>query len=530
MIPDLPLPKYREPVRLKRLAKKLSSDGRKPSEGFDPIKFPPKMMDEIFMAYALEMTEELHAIDHFRLVYAMHSNLITIMKGREEIYKDLVQEYIANDGFVKSVYNSSKANDRFRTFLQYVYLQKLFIRHQIVRKPHLDFMDKFHAIAKKDKKINEMLKVLVSIRDNKEGFISQFANNCIQANKEPTLYWYDDYGFDKDDYVKENYLDPTEEEIFKLLLSPSTQTDQKKIKSSLEYLIRFSSENKAQLTKRVEKAIDAAESNTNLQIPVLEHLEENLRNPPDWDLVPGISEKARKTYERLQGLVEFRYFELLAEVIYNEFIEEDPTQSFTDKKRLRSRTVFWMNYRDQIDSIKIFINSNVYQLIEKNINKLKKKYNITEKLLDNIGITEIESEIVFILLGDILFIEFFRGTNERNTCIIRNGEKYFNTIIKSSKIRSDDLENFIDKSEYKVRHRHLWQIALFNVLQDEYGIRITKDYVFSARYGTNDFKPEEKPKEWGMNKNSTKVIEEYGDYKGLLNKTIIKPGQYNNWY
>lgn len=514
-------PEYKKPVKIQRLAAKLPSG--LPFGEIEPVTFPLKEMEEIFISYASNDTEGIRLIDHCRLAMALMANLHTIMEGREERYKELVGEYIRKDKFVKEVFNKTQTGNVFAK-----YLQTIFIRYAIVKEPHHEFMEKFYRIASMSKKLPSDIALLVEIRSDQAAFMRKLARQCLLSGQEPLVLWFPDLDQPPyDQYIQDNYFTPTEEYMLDDLLCERQVVSDDLAISSLSFLLNFSDGDRSRLVARSERAITAADIYSHLQKPILEYFDDKLGIPPVWDRLPDISDRVVSIYQKLRGLVEFQYFELIAEMIYENFLSD-----VSDKSRLKNRTIFWMNFRDQISRIKIFSNKKTIKYLRQNYAKLSSEYRISKKLLSDIGETEIDSEIVFILIGKVLIVEFFRGTSSMGqTCIIPNGVAVFKDIEKTVKLSELKLLALRRKATGLVKHLYLWQNALFNYMSDNLGIEVKKNTVLIPKGMNDDWLPGErefsrvKPlkKEYAVSKRSRVVKEKYGnDYQGFLH-TIITP-------
>jgi hypothetical protein len=516
-------PEYIAPAKLQRLSAKLPQG--LPMGEIEPVTFPLKEIEEIFISYACNDTENIRFIDHCRLAMALMANLHTIMEGREESYGDLVWKYLREDEFVQEVFSKSKQGKVFAK-----YLQSIFIRYAIVKEPHLEFMEKFYKTACLSKGLPSDIALLVEIRSDQDGFLRKLAEHCLESGQEPLMHWFpelDQPPYDK--YIQDNYFTPTEEYILDELFDEQQVGSDDLVISLLSFLLNFSDSDISKLVTRAERVIVAADKHAHLQKPVLEYFDDKLGIPPMWDRLPGIGDDVIIKYENLRGLVEFQYFELIAEIIYDKFLT---TISDAEKTRLKNRTIFWMNYRDQISRIKIFSNKATIKYLRNHYTSLSKEYQISKKLLTDIGETEIDSEVVFILIGEVLIIEFFRGTGiETQTSIIPNGKKIFNKIKNSSILTKLKILTLREKAICRVKHRYLWQNAMFNFMSENLDIQVNRNTVLIPKSSSSDSLPGEREfnrvkllkKEWAMSKTSKAIKENYGtDYTKFMN-AIVTP-------
>lgn len=507
-----PLPQYRAPELLKKLASRMPE--RTAPVNYEPVSFPLKNMEELFASYNSGDLSGLRLIDHCRVGMALQSNLKTIMDGRPERYKELVHKYIRTDHFVDSVLQVCRQGNIFS-----IYLSEIFIRFEVVKQPHFEFMEKFFMKADDTTRLTGNLPLLLKIRGDKDGFLKQLAIDCLDSGQTVLEQWYYSYELPYDDYVQEHFLDQADDYLLDELLSGHRKIKSAHVEGAVKTLFDFDNAEKVKLVKRSDRAITHSSTLPQIQKPLFEHLERHLGIPPNWDLLPGISSLAVKTYETLRGLVEFQYFEVLAELIFDTQLSDEK-----EKTQLKNRTIFWMNYRDSISRIKIFTSSTTLGYLKQRFSFLHDKYHISNRLVDSIGVASIDSEVVFILLKDILIIEFFRGSRQhQQTCILRDGRDIFEKLSKASRLRVDDLAEIRGKADFFVRHFYLWQNAVFNFLQDVFNIQVSGEDVLMPK-GENEFKSfVSVRKEKIISKKSPKITAEYGsDYKGFQ-KTIISP-------
>jgi hypothetical protein len=505
--PTLITPSLVPPKKLAALAAMLI-ERRKPAAGDRP-RFPLKNMREIFEAYATGETRGLFPIDQFRLAMALIVNLHTILEGKEERYQDLCREYLPRAEFVEAVFREARNEDVFS-----LYLQKLFLRHEVVRKPHLDFMEGFYSRAVDDGAIPHKLELLVKIRENKRGFLKGIVDKCLTLGQAPARVW-GSFELIHDNYVEEKYIQPSEELLLKELIKPGVKHEPDRLKKLLTLLLNFGATDST-LTRRFEHVVFAAEGNEQLREAFLEIVQRHLKTPPNWGLLPGVTTEAIRAYERLCGLAEFQYFEVIAQAIYENFRFENES----DRKRLRNRTFFWMNYRHKISAVKIFLTEESYKVITSRFDYYNEKYFITEELLGKCGKTILNTEVVFLLIKDVVVIEFFRGSNW-DTQVLDNGVKRFANIRLLRELRRGYLQQYTQAADYFVCHKYLWQNALMNVLLERHGIDPDKGTITVAKGDSPNFRDSfEVPKAGAMQKETSKIKENYGSYAGLLSEVI----------
>lgn len=501
----LPVPKYFEPKQLSALAGRF--EGRSRAEDFKAVEFPLKKIEEIFQVFGESGSEEIRLIDLCRLAMALVSNLETLLEGKRERHPELCDYWLPKKKFSESLLDGIKTKKIF-----WVYLQKLFLRHEIVKAPHLQLMDNFFRVAKNDTALPMPIAALLRIKKNKVEFITESAKNCLDLRKSPARYW-DNLNLIADEFVEKEYIQKIEDKVIDRIITSPKELDAGTIQKFLTLILDFNDRN-SRLTFNLEKLIFGAEKSEVLQEAAIAHVEKNLKVPPNWDLVPGISSLAIKSFEKLLGLVEFQYFELVAEIIHDQFLQKDQSE----KNRLRNRTFFWMNYRDQISSIKIFLNTESAKKFRGNFSAYHAKFSVSERLLDNIGTTDFDSEIVLILLKDLLVVEFFRGSSHK-TILIRSGNKFYPRLSKSDKLRRDVIRELEETADFRVHHGYLWQKALMNFLAEKIKIQVSLSHIIIPKQGT--FKSSGRiSKTVVMNKSDYKIHENYADYNDLLDRTI----------
>ena len=505
--PTLIPPTLLPPKKLASLAARIIAR-RKPHAGERP-RFPLKNMREIFETYASGKTGDLFPIDHFRLAMGLIVNLHTILEGKEERYQVLCRDYLPRDEFISAVFHKTLEEDVFS-----LYLQKLFLRHEVVRRPHLEFMEGFYAKAVDERSIPEKMDALVQIKEDKRAFLKKVVGESLRLGKAPAYVW-GSYELIHDTYVEEKYILPAEELLLEELVKPGGKCEPNKLKKLLTLLLNFGVSD-SKLTQRFEKTVFAAENNEPLRKPFLDIAQPNVKTPPNWDLLPGVSTKAIRAYERLCGLAEFQYFEVIAEAIYENFEFENDSE----RKRLRNRTFFWMNYKDKISAVKIFLNHESHNEITRRFDYYNKQYDISQELLLNSGKTSIDTEVVFLLIDNIVVVEFFRGSRW-DTQVVNNGAKLFESIKNLRELRGDNLQQFTRAIDFFVSHKYMWQNALMNVLLEKYGINPNKNTVTVAKGDSYRFKDSfEVSKASAMQKGSSKIKEHYGSYAALLSEVI----------
>lgn len=502
----LPPPKYCEPIQLAVLASGL--EGKKRSPDFKPVDFPLKKIGDIFRAFGEGGWQEIRLIDQCRLAMALVTNLQTLLEGKIERHAELCECWLPQKQFAQSLLNGVRAKKVF-----WVYLQKLFLRHEIVKNPHVQLMDNFYRLALKEGELPHPIETLINIKKNKTVFIIESARKCLESKKGPASYW-ESLDLVFDDFVEKEYTQKIEDKVIDQIIASPNEIDVKTLQKYLTLILDFNSKT-PRLTLNLEKLIFAAEKSEHLQTAVIEHIENKLRVPPNWDLVPGISGLAIKTFEKLLGLVEFQYFELIAEIIHDQFLSKDQSE----QSRLRNRTFFWMNYRDQISNIKIFLNSKSAQKFRGSFSAYQSKFGVSERLLSNIGTTEFDSEIVLIQLGNVLIVEFFRDSRFK-TILINSGNDLYQRFSKSSKLRLDAIKELEDKADFRVHHVYLWQKALINFLSEKFRVTPRSSHLIIPKHGS--FRDWGKiPKKVMMNKMDQKIYESYKDFIELIDQTIL---------
>ena len=503
-------PKTVKPRKLGTLASRMI--GQEPGAGAQLRKFPLLHMEEIFAAFADGREKEVSIIDHCRLTMALIVNLHTILEGKKERYSNLCNQYLPNKTFVQAVFRKS-VND----VVSHIYLQKIFLRFETVKKPHLEFMEEFHLQALEAENVPEKLDVLVKIKENKTAFLKDLAKHSLKAGRSVQRIW-DGYDMIEDEYVQKEYLIHAENYLVNELINNGAQIDLKVFNKFLLQLVDFSQKSEV-FVPRLEKFIFAAENIASFQQPLIEFVEKNIKIPPNWDLTPGISKEAITTYERLCGLVEFQYFERIAEVIYEMFLNDQDEEEKRERERLQSRTFFWMNYRDQIDHIKVFMYQDNYKKTLGNFAAYKSKFNISERLLGNVGTTSINAELVLVLIGGFLVVECFRGASKK-ALLIPNGSDIFESIKDQKKLHLDDLEYFESRAEFSVNHIMLWQKALMNFLADRFRIMPRGNQILHPIKGNNFFEHYQKKRTAYMSKTEKIIFEHFSDHHDLVSKVI----------
>ncbi len=248
----------------------------------------------------------------------------------------------------------------------------------------------------------------------------------------------------------------------------------------IEYL---TDNQKGKLTEKLEILLNIVDKKRNkfLQKPLFEKMNTILGNPADWSKLPEISQKAIEIYKRLAGLVKFRYFEIIAQIIY----ETDNTLEEHSRRLLRNRTIFWMNYANQISDIRIFIPESKLKRIKKNKEKYERgNYKISDEFLKQIGIVDKDSEVCIIWLANLTVVEFFRGSN--NDTLILGKIPDIQQSEKRLKLDFSFINKLKENSIIRVRHIYLWQkylskwfykehnISIDNVKEDDICFRIPK--------------------------------------------------------
>jgi hypothetical protein len=503
-------PKLTKPGMLEALSASMVGMGS--SEGATLRKFPLMNMEGIFVAYSEGRESQISTIDHFRLAMALIVNLHTITEGKEERYSSLCHRYLPDNRFAEAVFRKSLKKNVFL-----LYLQKIFLRFETVKRPHLEFMEEFYLHALDVGNLPEEIDALIKIKENKTSFLKGLSKRCLESGRSIAVVW-DSLELIEDDYVREHYLTPAEDFLLDELIRPETKIETKRVSKFLLLLLDFSIGKKT-LVKRLEKCIFAAEKNELLQQPLLELVERNLKTPPNWDLAPGISKTAIKAYERLCGLVEFQYFERIAEIVYEMFLSDHDDDERRERERLRSRTFFWMNYREQIDHIKVFMNAEKHRQTMGNFLAYQSKFNISERLMANVGTTPIDAEIVFVLIGQFLVIECFRGASKK-ALLIPNGIDIFESVVKEKQLRADDLAYFESRAQYSINHIMLWQKALMNFLSDRFRFQPKGTQILYPVKGEGFYAHRKKNKSVYMNKTEKIVFEHFKDHNDLVEKVV----------
>jgi len=208
--------------------------------------------------------------------------------------------------------------------------------------------------------------------------------------------------------------------------------------------------------------------NESLHKPFFETCDSIFGYPPDWSKWPLIDNKYQKQYDELRGLVRYRYFELLARTVHDLFWK-DRLGNDADNRRLKSRTVFWSNYRYSIKDLKIYLPTIERQQLIIRREELDETAGIlSDEFLATIRATSYSTPVCIIKFDNLIIVEFFLGV-KGDTLIIDNPtviEKYWN---------SDDsleiiIEELRDHAVFSVHHNVLWMPMLAEFLAQVYQI------------------------------------------------------------
>ncbi|BAQ62926.1 hypothetical protein GM3708_3332 [Geminocystis sp. NIES-3708] len=156
-----------------------------------------------------------------------------------------------------------------------------------------------------------------------------------------------------------------------------------------------------------------------------------------------LSIEAKKALKQWIGAVNYRDFEKLVDLIINRLNLED-----WEIRQLRNRKVFWSNYTDRFDRIRILLPASSIQIVGNNINQ----EDITSLIYDGSEATE-----VCIFDFDKWFIvEFFRGKGSE-TRIFPKSNELENLFFNSDDISLKQLRSLSIARNNVHDHRYCWQ-------------------------------------------------------------------------
>jgi len=481
-------------------------------EDIPPITLPLESMATLFARYSEGRAAELPSIDHARLALACLTNYRDVLDGREQPkYMGLLDQYAQNTGFARSLGERAGGS-----LLLRLLLQTLVFGEGKRRSPH-DLLLKTlaEAFARAPADGGFLANLLRALRDP-TGYGDALVQECLSKQRRPEQLW-ERRGFLDDSHAWRVFLDP----LYDAVLSQALVAPQKVGPDAVDYALRIALDfglGEDLLTPRVEKAILAAEAAPALQQPLFEHLEAHLGNPPKWDPLPGVSTQARRAYERLRGLAEFHYFELIAHIIHDQLLDESAEG---DRDRLRNRTLFWSNYGDQIEEIKIFLSPDTKRGLRQWKWEGDGSFRVSDAFLNRIGRCAEDTEIVCLLIGDVLFVEYFRGA-ANHTRVIPGGKQLFKELQGAAVLLGSHLRTLQLHSKWGFRHRYLWQIPAMNFLSETLGINVRRDFVLipgrEKKFGVANRMSRANAK----NKNSPAIRQsDYEDYKDLHTQVVV---------
>ncbi|NCO75544.1 MAG: hypothetical protein GW795_13060 [Cyanobacteria bacterium] len=156
-----------------------------------------------------------------------------------------------------------------------------------------------------------------------------------------------------------------------------------------------------------------------------------------------LSIEAKKSLKQWIGAVNYRDFEKLVDLIINRFNLEE-----WEKRQLRNRKVFWANYTDRFDRIRILLPASSTQILGNNINR----EDITSLIYDGSEATE----VCIFDFDKWLIVEFFRGKGSE-TRIFPKSNELENLFFNSDHISLKQLRSLSIIKDNVHDHRYCWQ-------------------------------------------------------------------------
>lgn len=156
-----------------------------------------------------------------------------------------------------------------------------------------------------------------------------------------------------------------------------------------------------------------------------------------------LSIEAKKALKQWIGAVNYRDFEKLVDLIINRLNLEE-----WEIRQLRNRKIFWSNYTDRFDRIKILLPASSIQILGNNINR----EDITPLIYDGSEATE----VCIFDFDKWLIVEFFRGKGSETRIFPKNNELE-NLLFNSDRISLKQLRSLSIARDNVHDHRYCWQ-------------------------------------------------------------------------
>lgn len=250
-----------------------------------------------------------------------------------------------------------------------------------------------------------------------------------------------------------------------------------------------------EVVQRLEKILKLCSSSNEFEliIPLITDIIRKLLGTSRIDIVfPNISEEAIKIIKQFNKETQYQIFYNIAKVLYEhdeEISYSENTGGLSDKNRLNSRVIQWMNYLNQIDEIYIFIP-------REGINKLKDwierdiDYDLSDQIINQIKTINIDSELVIIKIGNIVLMERFRGHGGKSPTLVYSDlpDSFFDSIKNINKFNEHEIQKFSEYKKYEIKHFFLWQTEATKLLNEKFNIKTDNETILkTVNIENNDF-------------------------------------------
>lgn len=494
--------------------------------GLDQVRsvgFPLRGMAEVFEMYAEGRGADLPLIDHARLAVACLTNYRETVDGREHPkYWKLLEKYAEDEGFVASLSERARVSPLLR-----VLLQTLVLGRDATGTPHERIVRTLLRVHVGRRPDSPFVADLLTALEDSASYRKRLAEQSIVLRRRPEQIWCD-RGFVDDPFAWRVFLDPCYDDVLALALGDGQGWTPGQLEHALRITLDFGLPAKL-LAPRIENAVRAAHRKPELRQVLFEYLNAGLGAPvPDWAKVPGVSPEVQRLYDQLRGFVEFRYFEMVAQMIHDHFLDGQPDAEM-EKTRLRSRSFFWRNYGDQIEEIKIFLSAEKKRKIQERQRGSSGRLLVSQQFLAKIGRCAEDAEIGCLLVRDVLFVEYFRGASN-HTRVIPEGRNLFRELARATLLTGTHLDKIRRLSKWGFRHRYLWQIPVMNFLADRLHIRPTNQEIWFPAKGEEFEVGYTRPRVQAMDRNSPGIkASDYEDYGDLFRQVVFEWENYDIW-
>ncbi len=463
------LPKFRKaaPEKLTALSRSIKSVKAKSASNVEFSSIVCKPLGDIIVLFIKKRDHvDLTVLDRIRLAYILTCSITRPVALYERIIaKSLEDRIFVDNVIIESVYNGH----------YHFFIYVLVLSHET----RSSIWNHFIKVLKEKDEFtkNRKFKHLAGWPENSRKVCGEIAADAISSKKPFKEVWkiYFHFGMPREN---EKLVKLADEmmfvEVFKELGKARKEKD---VRYYIEQALHVNNDGDVDtFSERFSRILLLSIDNIFIQKPLCELSRKILGSPPEWGRFPKIGLVTREQYEKISGLLKFRYFEIVANIIFDNLHLDE-----FEKKRLNSRTVFWTNYRNSIKEIKIYLPSVEYELVKRNREGYSKDdYYITDELMNQIGITSERVPICILKMKNVTIVEFFRGKTHSLVLVDENDIKHDEKVLDG-----DMMDEYRDAAQYRINHDIEWMLHLpdflnkkYNVHPDDWNnIKLPRDYM-----------------------------------------------------